>query len=87
MLLLDEPINPLDMDMIDSLARAIKNFSGGVVLVSHDFRLLEQVADQIWVCDEKKITPWKGDIKSYKEKLRKDQAKQSAKMFSGAGVQ
>ena len=87
MLLLDEPTNPLDMDMIDSLARAIKNFSGGVVLVSHDFRLLEQVADTIWVCDEKKITPWKGDIKSYKEKLRKDMAKASAKMFTGTGVQ
>jgi len=87
MLLLDEPTNPLDMDMIDSLALAIKGFTGGVVLVSHDFRLLEQVADDIWVCDEKKITPWKGDIKSYKEKLRKDMAKASAKMFTGTGVQ
>merc|ERR1719217_1381852 len=87
MLLLDEPTNPLDMDMIDSLALAIKNFSGGLVLVSHDFRLLEQVADQIWVCDEKKITPWEGDIKSYKDKLRRDMAKASDKMFTGTGVQ
>lgn len=87
MLLLDEPTNPLDMDMIDSLALAIKKFTGGVVLVSHDFRLLEQVADNIWVCDEKKITPWPGDIQSYKAKLRKDQEAQSKKMFSGAGVQ
>ena len=87
MLLLDEPTNPLDMDMIDSLALAIKAFSGGLVLVSHDFRLLEQVAEEIWVCDEKKITPWKGDIQSYKEKLRKDMAKASDKMFAGAGVQ
>ena len=87
MLLLDEPTNPLDMDMIDSLALAIKNFAGGVVLVSHDFRLLEQVADTIWVCDNKAITPWPGDIQSYKEKLRKDMAKASAKMFTGTGVQ
>merc|ERR1719454_617495 len=87
MLLLDEPTNPLDMDMIDSLALAIKAFTGGVILVSHDFRLLEQVADTIWVCDEKSITPWNGDIKSYKEKLRKDMAKASAKMFTGTGVQ
>merc|ERR1711988_1126204 len=87
MLLLDEPTNPLDMDMIDSLALAIKNFAGGVILVSHDFRLLEQVADTIWVCDEKKITPWKGDIQSYKAKLRKDMANASAKMFTGSGVQ
>ena len=87
MLLLDEPTNPLDMDMIDSLALAIKQFAGGLVLVSHDFRLLEQVADTIWVCDEKKITPWPGDIQSYKDKLRKDMAKASAKMFTGSGVQ
>merc|ERR1719263_2522237 len=87
MLLLDEPTNPLDMDMIDSLAQAMKAFSGGVILVSHDFRLLEQVADNIWVCDEKKITPWKGDIQGYKAKLRKDMATASAKMFTGTGVQ
>merc|ERR1719313_125958 len=87
MLLLDEPTNPLDMDMIDSLALAIKAFSGGLVLVSHDFRLLEQVADEIWVCDEKKITPWKGTIQEYKAKLRKDMADASGKMFTGTGVQ
>merc|ERR1711934_418353 len=87
MLLLDEPTNPLDMDMIDSLALAIKAFTGGVVLVSHDFRLLEQVADSIWVCDNKAITPWKGDIQSYKKHLRKQMADQAGKMFTGVGVQ
>ena len=87
LLLLDEPTNPLDMDMIDSLANAIKQFNGGIVLVSHDFRLLEQVADTIWVCDEKKITPWKGDIQSYKKHLRKQMEEQAGKMFSGVGVQ
>ena len=37
-ILLDEPTNHLDMESIDSLAKAIKEFSGGVVIVSDDFR-------------------------------------------------
>merc|ERR1719159_2150708 len=73
-LLLDEPTNHLDMQCIDSLADAINKFSGGLVLVSHDFRLIDQVAKEIWVCD-KGVAPWKGDIKSYKKQLSKDMKK------------
>jgi len=71
-LLLDEPTNHLDMECIDALAGAINNFNGGLVLVSHDFRLIGQVAKEIWVCDNKTIAPWKGDIQSYKAKLKID---------------
>ena len=42
-LLLDEPTNFLDMDSIDSLARAINSYTGGMLLVSHDVRLISQV--------------------------------------------
>lgn len=76
-LLLDEPTNHLDMQCIDALAGAINKFEGGLVLVSHDFRLIDQVAKDIWVCD-KGVAPWKGDIKSYKTHLSK-QMKKAAK--------
>ncbi|KAK5816497.1 P-loop containing nucleoside triphosphate hydrolase protein [Linnemannia elongata] len=70
MLLLDEPTNHLDMESIDSLADAIKNFSGGVVLVSHDFRLLKEVAEQIIVVD-KGVSVFDGTIAEYKKILQK----------------
>jgi len=85
-LLLDEPTNHLDMTCIDALAEAIKAFSGGTVLVSHDFRLIDKVANQIWVCDGG-VTVWKGDIKAYKVHLSKQMRKEAkARMSSCSGA-
>ncbi|KAL5716993.1 ATP-binding cassette sub- F member 1 [Ranunculus cassubicifolius] len=71
MLLLDEPTNHLDIETIDSLADALKEWDGGLVLVSHDFRLINQVAKEIWVCENQAVTPWNGDIMDFKKHLRK----------------
>jgi len=62
-LLLDEPTNHLDIETIDSLAIAINNFDGGIVLVSHDFRLIEQVDGDIWVCGNQTVTKWNSSIR------------------------
>jgi ATP-binding cassette subfamily F protein 2 len=79
MLLLDEPTNHLDMETIDALADAIKEFAGGLLLVSHDFRLIDQVADEIWICEHQKVTKWEGTIHDYKasiiQQLEKDRKK------------
>lgn len=80
LLLLDEPTNHLDMETIDALADAINGFNGGLVLVSHDFRLISQVANDIWVCEKQAVTKWPGDILSYKEHLRVKVKKQNEKM-------
>jgi len=75
MLLFDEPTNHLDMECIDSLAEAINEFKGGMILVSHDFRLIDQVAKTIWVCDNKTVSVWKGTIREYKTSLAKKMKK------------
>ncbi|PWA94048.1 ABC transporter family protein [Artemisia annua] len=69
-LLLDEPTNHLDIETIDSLADALNDWDGGLVLVSHDFRLINQVAHEIWVCENQAVTRWDGDIMAFKEHLR-----------------
>jgi len=79
LLLLDEPTNHLDMESIDALAEAINNFGGGVILVSHDFRLVQQVTDEIWICNNQTVTKWDGDIFSFKEHLRKKIDREEAK--------
>ncbi|KAJ1943321.1 ATP-binding cassette, regulator of translational elongation, partial [Linderina macrospora] len=47
-LVLDEPTNHLDMESIDALTNALKQFKGGVVLVSHDERFIDSVCTEMW---------------------------------------
>jgi ATP-binding cassette subfamily F protein 2 len=70
LLLLDEPTNHLDIETIDSLAEALNEWDGGMVLVSHDFRLINQVAQEIWVCENQAVTRWDGDIMDFKAHLK-----------------
>jgi ATP-binding cassette, subfamily F, member 2 len=70
LLLFDEPTNAADMEMIDSMADAINSFNGGVVVISHDFRLLDKIADEVWVID-RGLKVFDGNIRDYKSQLKK----------------
>jgi len=80
LLLLDEPTNHLDIETIDALAEAINDFDGGMILVSHDFRLISQVTDEIWICEKEKVTKLDGDIFTYKQRLIKENNKMKAQL-------
>ncbi|KAF5733610.1 ABC transporter F family member 4 [Tripterygium wilfordii] len=76
-LLLDEPTNHLDMQSIDALADALDEFTGGVVLVSHDSRLISRVCDdeersQIWVVEDGTVMTFPGNFEEYKEELQRE---------------
>ena len=58
------------VETIDALADAINAFTGGVVLVSHDMRLISVVAEELWLCENQSVTVYRGDISSYKSELR-----------------
>ena len=73
------------MESIDALAKAVNEFEGGLVLVSHDMRLISQVAKEIWICDHKTITMYQGDINNFKMDMRaqlnlEDDNKKAGKM-------
>ena len=78
------------MESIDALAKAINEFEGGLVLVSHDMRLISQVANEIWICDNKTIAPYKDDIQSFKMNMRAQmgiEGEQRGKLRGDASVQ
>merc|ERR1712137_1209823 len=47
-LVMDEPTNNLDLASVEALAESVKDFDGGVVLVSHDQYFVSQVAKEVW---------------------------------------
>ena len=72
LMILDEPTNHLDIESIDALAVGINHFEGAVVVVSHDLRLIQQIAKEIWICEKGKVERFKGDINDYKKHVRKE---------------
>eukprot|EP01103_Thecamoeba_quadrilineata_P012333 TRINITY_DN3154_c0_g2_i1.p1 TRINITY_DN3154_c0_g2~~TRINITY_DN3154_c0_g2_i1.p1 ORF type:complete len:729 (+),score=198.26 TRINITY_DN3154_c0_g2_i1:104-2290(+) len=68
-LLLDEPSNHLDIETIEGLARSLTTYQGGVLLVSHDERLITLVCDEIWKIDNGRVLPFEGDFEDYKNSL------------------
>jgi ATP-binding cassette subfamily F protein 2 len=58
------------VEIIDGLINVLNEWDGGLVLVSHDFKLINQVAKEIWVC-ETCIIEWRGDIMDFKQHLKK----------------
>lgn len=68
-LILDEPTNNLDIESIDALAEAIVDYKGGVIIVSHDERLIRDTECQLWVIEEQTINEIDGDFDDYRKEL------------------
>jgi ATP-binding cassette subfamily F protein 3 len=65
LLILDEPTNHLDIDARDALVRALAEFEGAVVLISHDPYLVDLVADRLLLVAGGKVTALEGDLAAY----------------------
>jgi len=68
-LILDEPTNNLDIESIDALIDSLRQYKGGVVLVSHDARLILEAECQLFVCEDQTITLYDGEFEDYKQMI------------------
>jgi ATP-binding cassette subfamily F protein 3 len=69
LLLLDEPTNHLDLEARDALLRALNEFNGAVILVTHDHHMLSLAVDRLWRVADGTCTVFDGDIESYRDGL------------------
>jgi len=82
LLLLDEPTNHLDLDGILWLEALIRDFRGGVLLVTHDRSFLEAVATRIVELDRGRLASYPGDFAAYESRKAAElaaEAQQAAK--------
>jgi ATP-binding cassette subfamily F protein 3 len=78
LLILDEPTNHLDIDAREALVRALADFSGAVLLITHDPHLVELVADRLWLVADGTVKPYDGDLDEYRALLA-ERARPAAK--------
>ena len=79
LLLMDEPTNHLDMDMRQALTVALQDFSGAIVLISHDRHLLANTVDEFLIINEGKIERFNGDLLDYRKMILQGPHKESSK--------
>jgi len=66
LLILDEPTNHLDVDAREALVRALNDYEGAVILISHDRHLIEACADRLWIVRNGTVRSYDGDMHQYR---------------------
>lgn len=69
LMILDEPTNHLDIESREALVRALMDYDGAVILVSHDPHLVGMVADRLWLVKDGGVKPFNEDLDAYQKLL------------------
>lgn len=87
LLLLDEPTNHLDLEMRYALERALQDFDGALLIVSHDRHLIRSSADDLWLVADGGAREFDGDLADYARWLASrgnDKSEESTLATAGA---
>lgn len=71
LLLLDEPTNHLDLESREVLARVLDEYTGTLLMVSHDRDLIEQLAERLWIVEDGKLRVYHGGYAAWQEMLER----------------
>ena len=72
LLILDEPTNYLDISSLEVIEELLVNYNGTILIVSHDRRFIEKVANDLLIIENKKIKHFQGNYKEYLENKKKE---------------
>ena len=86
LLLLDEPSNHLDVDTREALARALAEFGGSMLMVSHDRHLLRTTVDSFWIVADGAVHEFDGDLDDYRDWLASRVAQKNAAGQAAGGA-
>ena len=70
LLILDEPTTHLDIATREALEQVLLTYTGTLLLVSHDRRLISQLADKLWIVEKGTLSPFNGGYEEWVEQAR-----------------
>ena len=74
------------METREALVAALAEYAGAVVLVSHDWHLVELVADRLWLVEDGTVRPFDDDLEAYRRRLLRARRPPGARQRRGNGA-